>query len=134
MSSTPVWPSNGYCPRPPQASGRAVRLRDEYVHGIHELVAPDIFTPEIANGLVSAERQGRTKTGESIIFLYDILRAAPVIHPTAPLLPRAMALAIVTRRVHRLISGAALTFLLNAVAESLFGVLCIVSYSLCTLG
>jgi predicted nucleic acid-binding protein len=83
---------------PEADSGRAVRLRDEYMHGLHELVAPDIFTPEIANGLASAERQGRIKTGESVIFLYDILRAAPAIHPTPPLLARAMAVAIVTRR------------------------------------
>jgi hypothetical protein len=38
-------------------SGRAVRLRDEYSNGIHELVAPDIFPSEIANGLASAQRQ-----------------------------------------------------------------------------
>src|SRR6202008_1283236 len=63
-----------------------------------ELVAPDIFAPEIANALASAERQGRIKAGESALFLHDILRAAPALHPTPPLLLRAMALAIATRR------------------------------------
>jgi predicted nucleic acid-binding protein len=83
---------------PEADSAKAIRLRDEYKNGVHQLPAPDIFTPEIANALASAERQGRIKAGESAIFLHDILRAAPVIQPTPPLLPRAMALAIVTRR------------------------------------
>jgi len=83
---------------PEADSVKAIRLRDEYKNGIHELLAPDIFTPEIANGLASAERQGRIKTGESAILLLDVVRAAPAIHLTAPLLLRAMALAIATRR------------------------------------
>ena len=45
----------------------------------------------------SAERQARIKTDELATFLHDILRAAPVIHPTPTLLPRAMSLAIATR-------------------------------------
>ena len=83
---------------PEADSAKAIRLRDEYKSGLHTLLAPDIFLSEIANGLASAERQSRIKTGESAVFLHDIVRAAPVLHPTAPLLLRAMALAIVTRR------------------------------------
>lgn len=79
-------------------SAKAIRLRDEYQNGVHELLSPDIFLPEIANGLASAERQGRIKTGESAVLLLDVVRAAPVLHPTPPLLLRAMALAIATRR------------------------------------
>jgi predicted nucleic acid-binding protein len=79
-------------------SARAIRLRDEYKNGVHALLAPDIFLPEIANGLASAERQGRIKTGESAVLLHDVVRAAPMLHPTAPLLLRAMALAIAHRR------------------------------------
>src|SRR5262245_48450648 len=78
-------------------SAKAIRLRDEYKNGVHQLLAPDIFLPEIANALASAERQGRIKPGESAIFLHDIVRAAPALHPTPPLLLRAMALAIATR-------------------------------------
>jgi predicted nucleic acid-binding protein len=83
---------------PEADSAKAIRLRDEHKNGVHELLAPDIFPPEIANGLAAAERQGRIKPGESVILLNDILRAAPVLHPTPPLLLRAMALAIATRR------------------------------------
>ena len=73
---------------PEADSVKAIRLRDEYKNGIHELLAPDIFTPEIANGLASAERQGRIKTGESAVLLLDVVRAAPALHPAAPLLLR----------------------------------------------
>jgi predicted nucleic acid-binding protein len=83
---------------PESDSARAIRLRDEYRNGKHQLLAPDIFTPEIANGLASAERQARIKTGESAVLLLDILRAAPAIYPTPPLLLRAMVLAIANRR------------------------------------
>ena len=79
-------------------SARAVRLRDEYKNGVHTLLAPDISLPEIANGLASAERQGRIKTGESAVLLLDVVRTAPTIHARPPLLLRAMALAIATRR------------------------------------
>ena len=83
---------------PEADSGKAIRLRDEYTNSIHELLAPDIFTPEIANGLASAERQGRIKTGESAIFLNDVLSAAPALHPSSPLLIRSMEIAISTKR------------------------------------
>ncbi len=83
---------------PEPDSAKAIRLRDEYRNGVHELVAPDIFLPEVANGLASAERQGRIKTGEAAVLLYDVVRNAPAIHPTSPLLLRALAVAIATRR------------------------------------
>jgi predicted nucleic acid-binding protein len=83
---------------PEPDSGRAIRLRDEYNASIHELLAPDIFTPEIANGLASAERQGRIKTGEAAIFFHDIVRNAPAIHPTPPLLIRAIEISLSTRQ------------------------------------
>ena len=65
-------------------SGKAIRLRDEYSKGVHELHAPDIFSPEIANGLAAAERQTRIRGGEAAIFLNDILSAAPLLHHSGP--------------------------------------------------
>jgi len=81
---------------PEADSAKAIRLRDEYSNGLHELLAPDIFPSEIANGLVSAERQKRIRTGKSAIFLNDILSAAPTLHHSSPLLIRAMEIAIST--------------------------------------
>ncbi len=83
---------------PEADSAKAIRLRDEYSSGLHELLAPDIFPSEIANGLVSAERQKRIRTGESAIFLTDILSAAPALHHSSPLLIRAMEIAISTKQ------------------------------------
>jgi predicted nucleic acid-binding protein len=79
-------------------SGRAIRLRDEYRGGIHDLMAPDVFTPEVANGLVFAERSGRIKTGEAAIFLKDVLNAAPAIFPSTASLVRAMEIAIASNQ------------------------------------
>ena len=79
-------------------SSRAIRLRDEYVNGVHDLLAPDIFPSEIANGLASAERQMRIRAGDSAIFLNDILQAAPVLQLSSPLLVRAMEMAISTKQ------------------------------------
>ena len=62
---------------PEADSTKAIRLRDEDRSGLHELLAPDIFPSEIANGLTSADRQRRIRPGESAIFLNDILSAAP---------------------------------------------------------
>lgn len=83
---------------PEADSGKAVRLRDEYSNGSHQLLAPDFFPSEIANGLASAERQKRIRTGESAIFLNDVLRAAPALHPSPPLLLRALEIALATKR------------------------------------
>ena len=79
-------------------SAKAIRLRDEHSNGLHEFHAPDIFPSEVANGLVSAERQKRIQTGESAIFLNDILSAAPMLSPSPPLLIRAMEIAVTTRQ------------------------------------
>jgi predicted nucleic acid-binding protein len=79
---------------PEADSAKAIRLRDEYRNGIHELLAPDVFPSEIANGLAAAERQKRIQSGEATIFLNDILSAAPILHPSASLLIRAMEIAI----------------------------------------
>jgi predicted nucleic acid-binding protein len=79
-------------------SAKAVRLRNEYGNGVHDLVAPDIFPSEIANGLVSAERQSRIRTGEAAIFLHDVLRTAPVLYDPSSLLIRAMEIALSTKK------------------------------------
>ena len=79
-------------------SGKAIRLRDEYKNAIHELIAPDIFTPEVANGLVSAERQGRIKAGEAGSLLLDIVRQTPAIHSSSQLLIRAIEVSLSTRQ------------------------------------
>lgn len=83
---------------PEADSARAVRLRDEYRNGIHTLIAPDLFASEVANALVTAERQGRINRGEAAQFLHELLLNAPHFFHTNPLLPRAMEMALAHRR------------------------------------
>jgi predicted nucleic acid-binding protein len=82
---------------PEADSGRAIRLRDEYNNSIHDLLAPDIFSVEVVNALAAAERQGRIKKGEALVFFREIAQSAPVILATWPLLIRAMEISIATR-------------------------------------
>ncbi len=83
---------------PEADSAKAIRLRDEYCNGIHELLAPDIFPSEIANGLASAERQRRIGAGESAVFLNDVLSAAPAQYHSSTLLIRTMEIAIPSKQ------------------------------------
>lgn len=83
---------------PEADSGRAIRLRDGYMQGTHELIAPDLFLPEVANGLASAERQQRINPGEAATLLLQISRTSPLIEPSLPFLQRAIQLALAHRR------------------------------------
>ncbi len=71
---------------------KARRLRDDYLNGVHELVAPDIFPIEIAHALTRAERQGRVTPTEGTQFFTEIMAAAPQFHAYLPLLSRAYAI------------------------------------------
>jgi predicted nucleic acid-binding protein len=78
-------------------SGKAIRLLKDYRQAIHELLAPDIFAPEVANGLATAERQARIQTGEAGIFLADVLQNAPLIYSSTPLLARAIEISVANK-------------------------------------
>ena len=59
---------------------KALRLRDDFRNAALELLAPDLFLPEIANALLIAERKGRIGPGEGAVFFADGLRTLPVFH------------------------------------------------------
>lgn len=82
-------------PRP--ASPRAVRLRDEYRRGVHDLLAPSIFPAEAASALTKAERQKLIPVGQAGVLLTDILATPPALHPYEPLLARAVDISSRTR-------------------------------------
>jgi len=71
-------------------SDKALHLRDDYLNGAHELLAPDLFPTEIANALAISERAGRIQPGEAAIFFAGILKNSPALHAGVPLLPRAI--------------------------------------------
>jgi predicted nucleic acid-binding protein len=70
-------------------SPRAIQLRDGHRHGLHELLAPDIFPLEVANALYTAELKGSLVPGRFEHHLADVLQAAPVLYQSTSLLPRA---------------------------------------------
>jgi predicted nucleic acid-binding protein len=74
---------------PETDSDRALRLRDDFLNAIHELLAPDIFPVEIGHALTRAERQKRIVVSEAAKLLIDVLNALPQLHPSFPLLLRA---------------------------------------------
>jgi predicted nucleic acid-binding protein len=78
-------------------SDKALRLLADYDNAVHELLAPDLFTTEIANALASAEKSGRIQPGQAAAFLTDIINNSPVIHEAMLVLDRALEICLATR-------------------------------------
>jgi len=78
-------------------SARALVLRHDAGRATHQLLAPDLFPIEIANALTRAERKGILRSPQATILLSDILSTPPNLHPSLPLLARAMELSSQTR-------------------------------------
>lgn len=76
-----------------QDSGKAVRLRNEYHQGVHQLIAPDIFPTEMCNVLMILERSGKIKAGEADLFFRHCVSVLPPLFAAVPLLPRALEIA-----------------------------------------
>ena len=74
---------------------KAVRVRNDYRLGIHELLAPDIFPIEIAHNIAKSERKGILPFGTGRQRLASVLKTAPALHGYLPLLPRAFSIATV---------------------------------------
>jgi predicted nucleic acid-binding protein len=79
---------------PEPDSAIALRLRDDFRNGIHELLAPDVFPAEVAHALAKAERRGVIPVASGARLLADVLRTMPQLYPSLPdLLPRAYMIA-----------------------------------------
>jgi predicted nucleic acid-binding protein len=72
---------------------KAIRIRDGFRQGIHELISPDVFPIEVAHSLARAERRGQIRLGEGAQKLADVFTYMPALYPYLPLLPAAFALA-----------------------------------------
>ena len=73
-------------------SDLAIRLRDETRRGLHQLIAPDVFSIELAHSMTRAERQARVSTARGWDLVLSIMADAPALVPYAPLVPRAYAI------------------------------------------
>src|SRR5438128_12475401 len=71
-------------------SDKADALRADFRNGVHELLAPDIFTVEVAHALTRAERQGRITVGEARKLFLDVLTTPPKFFAFGGLLLRAI--------------------------------------------
>ncbi len=74
---------------PEKDSAKAIRLRDEARHSVHQVLAPDIFPAEVFNSLLKAERTKRINTGDAKTLYASIGADIPALHPYLPLMPRA---------------------------------------------
>jgi predicted nucleic acid-binding protein len=74
---------------PEMDTPKALRLRNDFRNGVHDLIAPDIFPVETIHALTRAERQGRVTPAEGHVLFKDLMKNLPLLHPCLPLLPRA---------------------------------------------
>jgi predicted nucleic acid-binding protein len=70
-------------------SDKALRLRDQFVSGVHKLVAPEVFSVEVAHALTRAERQGRIAIGDAEVLWADVMTTPLTLARSAVLLTRA---------------------------------------------
>jgi predicted nucleic acid-binding protein len=82
---------------PSPLSAKALKLRDDYLHGIHDLVAPDIFPGETASALTKSERQKLIAVGQAALLHATILADCPVLHSYFLLTTRAIEISSQTR-------------------------------------
>jgi predicted nucleic acid-binding protein len=79
---------------PEPDSAKADQLRTEFVNGIHQLLAPEMFPVEVAHALARAERKKLLAPPQGSILLADVLTTLPRLVPALPdLLPKSFAIA-----------------------------------------
>jgi predicted nucleic acid-binding protein len=69
-------------------SAKALVLRDEFIGGIRDLLAPDIYPVEMAHSITRAERRLRITPAEGASHFRSMMATLPVLYPSPPLLPR----------------------------------------------
>jgi predicted nucleic acid-binding protein len=78
-------------------SEKARSLREEFVHGAHEFLSPNVFLAEVAHALTRAQRQGRINSSEVEVFMADVLTTLPEFRSYYPLLSRAIEISVRAR-------------------------------------
>jgi predicted nucleic acid-binding protein len=78
-------------------SGKALQLRADFQNAVHEMIAPSVFSGEVASALTKAERQKLIPVGDARPLLGRVMRTPPVMRPYEPLLDRAVDISSKTR-------------------------------------
>jgi predicted nucleic acid-binding protein len=76
-------------------SGRAIRLLDDVRAGIRDLIAPDCYTLECAHVLSKSQRRGIVPDAGKLWL--DLVMDLPALHPSFPLLDRALEISLAAR-------------------------------------
>ena len=82
---------------PEIGASKALAFRDDVRNKIHEIIAPDVFPSEVAHALTKAERMKVIPIGDAKKHLLAILTVGPDLHPSIPLLTRAVDISSATR-------------------------------------
>ena len=77
---------------------KALRIRDAYRLGKHELIAPDWFLAEVSNVLGKAAARRTMTTAEALQAYKEITQDAPKLHRSVPFVSDALDLALKHRR------------------------------------
>lgn len=77
---------------PETLSDEATKLRDDFLQGLVDLIAPDILPIEVAHALTRAERQGRVSTNDGFILWTSMMQDSPRLVPSLSLMPKALAM------------------------------------------
>jgi predicted nucleic acid-binding protein len=80
---------------PEADSAQALRIRDDFQHQLHELIAPESFSLECAHSLSKKQRQGLIPDAHAL--WRAIMLDSPILVPSLPLMDRALAIAIQAR-------------------------------------
>jgi predicted nucleic acid-binding protein len=79
-------------------SDKAIRVRDDFIGGLHLLLSPDVYPVEVAQAITRAERQLRITPAEGTSHFKTMLSIMPILHTYLPLLPRAYEISSQTRQ------------------------------------
>lgn len=77
---------------PEPDAAKALSLRDDFLSGLHELLAPETLAVEVAHGLPRAERRKTLLPQQAALRLRNVLGVGTRLIPFLPLLPRAVEL------------------------------------------
>ena len=76
-------------------AAKARQLRGDFRNAVHDLIAPDSFTLEIAHALTKAQR--RRLVPDAWRLWLDVMTTVPHLFPSLPLTPRAIQIATKAR-------------------------------------
>jgi predicted nucleic acid-binding protein len=70
-------------------SDKAVRVRDGFLKGLHDLRSPDVFVGEVGHSLTRLERRGLIQPPDGARRFSDVLATLPTIVPSLSVSVRA---------------------------------------------